>query len=1343
MQRGRQIGERIIEPLKPLRAITVADVHILGQDMLNAVSMTEQKLLVFTDNRQDAAFQAGWMQDHARRYRMRHLIYDFIRERPTPTALGDLQAHLLSLFRGDRDLAQALCPEVFSGRVEEAFGRGLEEALQAYVRIQLMREWGTSFKQRDSLETWGVARVVYAGITAEDPNVQEWARRYGLAAEQVAEGIAALLDVWRRGRYLYDPQAPIFSRYWHESAEEVQRGYLPFMDFPPKGLKLERGGTDRETWVTQLVAAKGQTLAQGFLGKWGLRPAQHNILLEEMWRHLTEVWKVLVPVTLLGQKGNPLPGCAGVFQVGTQATGLLVQFERYRCGICHRVHTRMTPKGVCTTHNCQGVLRREEPPESDYNVATLRRPFSMLRAQEHSAQVPARVREVIERDFKAVPGKVNCLVATPTLELGVDIGALDMVLLRNVPPRPSNYWQRVGRAGRRHRMAVLYTYCRRSQHDGYFFADPKRLLDAPIETPRFNLRNPVMLRKHVHASVLSELIRITRLDPGDGLTEAAIQEVRESLAEVLPTYVSGYLFEADRRFRTEPFDVSRLGRAISRHRQRLVSAAIEVFATHWPQDAAAEVAPAVIERYVEEMSDRLQEAVARLHLRMAWAVERRRTLSTEKGRRMLDEYEERLLRRCDEYLKGLTKADRVNYSLTVLAVEGFLPGYGTYEGGVRGFAGRSLAAGAKAFEFDLSRPPSIAVREFVSGNLIYANGGRFKVTLFHLPIGERELQPETYVVNVQKESLREKGTGRAGYSDDAEQDLIGIPICDVDLAYTSRISDEEENRFQMPVQVLGYRKTAHRGGDAYRAGGLDLLHLHGQEVRLVNVGPADRARRGLLGYPLCQVCGATRSPYASDAEIQHFVEIHRERCGREPGWLAFSADTQVDGLLVQRLATKGDAVNLGEALRQGASRILEMDADDLHILTFPTEEERWDLFLYDPMPGGSGLLSQVLERWKEVRDAALDTVAQCKGQCERSCYECLRAYRNVFYHGILDRHAAKRLLDELPEISWEREIPAQVASEAPGSGRSTSTSEVTLGAMIERAGFAAPVRQHEIPVGQPVPKTTPDFAYVEEAREILVAIYLDGLSKGIHGGVDRSRVDRMIRQQLEADGWTLIEIASSDLNDPQAMLLHLKKLAIALKQRERVQRLAEDRSWFGEPALAATKPLAVADLAAAAQRLLKLVTRELARPFDAHLPVYSLQAAAGKFGEGQDVQEEGWAEVSAGRRLREGMFVAQVVGRSMEPRIPHGSYCIFRAPVEGSRQGKIVLVQHRAIHDPETGGSFTLKRYSSEKVAAPGRGWRHTKVTLSPLNPQFQPIVLTAESENDVHIIAEWLGVLG
>jgi len=112
------------------------------------------------------------------------------------------------------------------------------------------------------------------------------------------------------------------------------------------------------------------------------------------------------------------------------------------------------------------------------------------------------------------------------------------------------------------------------------------------------------------------------------------------------------------------------------------------------------------------------------------------------------------------------------------------------------------------------------------------------------------------------------------------------------------------------------------------------------------------------------------------------------------------------------------------------------------------------------------------------------------------------------------------------------------------------------------------------------------------------------------------------------------------------------------------------------------------------------------------------------------------------RRLRPGMFVAQVVGKSMEPYIPDGSYCLFAAPVTGTRQGRTVVVELDDSTDPETGERYTVKRYQSEKIASEDGTWRHIKIILKPNNPDFQPIELTCEDEGRVRVVAELLEVL-
>jgi SOS-response transcriptional repressor LexA len=143
------------------------------------------------------------------------------------------------------------------------------------------------------------------------------------------------------------------------------------------------------------------------------------------------------------------------------------------------------------------------------------------------------------------------------------------------------------------------------------------------------------------------------------------------------------------------------------------------------------------------------------------------------------------------------------------------------------------------------------------------------------------------------------------------------------------------------------------------------------------------------------------------------------------------------------------------------------------------------------------------------------------------------------------------------------------------------------------------------------------------------------------------------------------------------------------------------------------------------------------------VPLVPLKAAAGTFSDPQSVEDgdREWVSFKTNRRLRPGMFVAQVVGQSMEPAIPDGSYCLFASPVTGTRQGKTVLVQLRDTLDPETGERYTVKRYESE-VVPDGDSWSHARISLKPVNPAFQPIELTGADEGQVKVIAECVEVL-
>lgn len=146
--------------------------------------------------------------------------------------------------------------------------------------------------------------------------------------------------------------------------------------------------------------------------------------------------------------------------------------------------------------------------------------------------------------------------------------------------------------------------------------------------------------------------------------------------------------------------------------------------------------------------------------------------------------------------------------------------------------------------------------------------------------------------------------------------------------------------------------------------------------------------------------------------------------------------------------------------------------------------------------------------------------------------------------------------------------------------------------------------------------------------------------------------------------------------------------------------------------------------------------------FRSFLPVYSLKAAAGKFGEGSDVDEDGWIKVDIGRKLNNKMFIAKVVGNSMEPLISNNSYCIFRFYSGGSRQGKIVLAQHHDIVDADTQSSYTIKKYNSKKKYNKDGTWQHEEIILEPLNETFEPIIISLNEAEDFKIIAEFVSVI-
>ena len=1166
---SRVLNGRYREPARPVRAINVADVHVLAQDMVQRAD--RQRLLVFCDNRQDAAFQAGWMKDHARRFRLRALMAEGLKKRPD--SLGDLVGYIDNELEQDEALSRALVPEVWHVARLEGSGRRHRQERQKYLRIQVLREVTHSPRQALGLEPWGRMMVSYDCLDASDPWILEHADSLGLPPDVLTSGIAGILDYFRRSRALYDAEYEVFTKSWKEGAREVEQGYLPQQ--MPKGIKFRRDATDSKGLILQWISEDHDTTLRQVARKWGVQEGAVESFLEGLFKLLIDL-RILKSVRLKGPLGQPLPKLQGVYQVDADRLKLRLHRGVWRCKSCRRTTPRSMPKNRCPFWRCTGDLEFLQEDHDNYDLQLLEGSYSMLRSEEHTAMVPNARREQLENLFKGSSELVNCLVCTPTLELGIDIGQLDSVLMRNVPPLPANYWQRAGRAGRRHRMAVDITYCRSVSHDRAYFSEPNKLLSGRIDPPAFNLRNEVMVGKHVHAIVIASLRKYSR-DPSKPAADR--QALDAVLNTCLPRRVGSYLFTGS-ELRTAPFSFEPLRRAVSDNARSLEIDVLHVFEDGWPTEDAVVANPKALQAHISSFVDGLDEVVGRLRRRLQWAIRQISRLSDRRELKgTLDPEDDALFRRCDnlvKQLKGKRKPkgqaeghDDYN-TFNVLAAEGFLPGYGLEGGSVKGWAGVPFWH-TGSMQFTLPRPPATALREYVPGNLIYANGHRFVARVFHIHSDSNEGHTEVPYFEVSAERQAVKVTNSPTVTSLNGRVIPAIRVCDTDLIHASQISDDEELRFQLSVAIHGLELGQHSGGRAYRWGSQSLQFRRGVRFRLVNVGASAAIRRQDFGFPVCTVCGQSTSPLSSAAQLAQFRSSHAERCGREPKDVGFYADIAADTILLPDCTSSMRAYSILEALRFGATTVLDMHMEDLQILVIGhVDRDSFDALLWDPMQGGSGLLDRLCLRFEEVSKTALDIVANCPAACGRSCTDCLQTFRNTYYHRHLDRVAAQKCFDELGTwLAYEYEIPPKQPTVSPSDDAiPVNDAEAKLRHLLHVAGFGEGVRGEQIHLNLAVGSTTPDVIYraEDDGLEEGACIYLDGLSVHIHGNPETAERDREIRTWLRNRGYVVIEIAVSQLDDVGAMTRHFRKLAQYLGMKDVRSRISKDETWFDQGA---------------------------------------------------------------------------------------------------------------------------------------------------------------------------------
>ncbi len=1112
------------------RSAEVADVNTLAESMLSAMDEpTLRKLLIFSDNRQEAAFQAGWMKERSRRHELRHLLYVIVQEADEPLSLDALVNRLVDRAEEHRVL------EV--GHTQDDLKRA-----QMRVRWFLLQEFASMRERRGSLETLGLARVEYDGLTADADRefFGRWADAFGLEPGDVVNVTHTLLDYYRRRGMVSDD---LMQHWWAWRDPEVRDGLVSVGDWwRPSVLTLHK--VEAAVTTKNLLASGGTTAAQHIVRK-SIRDGEESVndFLGELWEWLQqEPHRFLEDAEITqrsaGRQSRVTVG-AHACQVSVGRLRIGRASARQVCSVCRSVQAVALPGLPCPEWRCDGIMQQADVDEDHYAVVRYtQEDFVPLHPVEHSGQVEKDDRERIEDEFRKDDGAVNCIVCTPTLELGVDIGQLEMALMRNVPPTPANYAQRAGRAGRRHRIAVVMDYCGTSPHDRYYFERPEEMIDGRIRIPAFSMSNEPMLRKHTHSAILTALRRSS--DP----------RVPEALAHALPRYIWRYFMAADSddapadTYVQEAPTFPMLREAVDRHSDELRHMLAETFAAAWPAEDADAVADRNLHGLVTNMPVLLERHVRALFQQVRSYRERVRELARKEYEedRELSQEEKRERERLNHALATLRRSDQDRYTLSYLSNDGYFPGYALTR--------ESVVARCLKPYLELQRPEPVALREFTPANWIYAAGDVYAVSRidwFSLQIGEessaevrrREMiyDPDfDRVIDPARSELEGHTGGR----------FISMLLGGVELRQRQQIDDREERRHYGAQDIVGTFLGTHRGGRTGNVGDVQWRHFRQADLRLVNLGPVGRDREGLrIGFPICRVCGAVRSPFQSDAEIEKFHEYHKGSCSAgSTEWAALHVDFRSDLLEIGPLPERAEAVNLMEALLAGAREVLDMGESELEGFIEERGEGAAFVLLYDPMPGGSGFLEQLQKSWVSVCQRARDVLQSC--ECEQACYACLLTFWNQRHHALLDRHLASELAERLARpMEMTGPVPANYHERTEDGKEPESGAEADFGCILDERGFPQPRKQHRVTLADGT-STVADFAYPAEN----VLIYTDGMSEKIHGSPEQRRKDGILRAKLNRAGYRVVEITAAALNDRRAVDAKLDEIAVYLDRED-------------------------------------------------------------------------------------------------------------------------------------------------------------------------------------------------
>jgi hypothetical protein len=639
-----------------------------------------------------------------------------------------------------------------------------------------------------------------------------------------------------------------------------------------------------------------------------------------------------------------------------------------------------------------------------------------LRGEDHTGQLGTDTR--IEREDLFRNGEISALFCSPTMELGIDIRNLNVVHLRNAPPNPSNYAQRSGRAGRSGQGALVFTYCSSySAHDRHFFNNQEALVAGSVIAPKLDLCNRELLATHLNALVASE-IGIPGMDDTTGSKPSIMRLVLDD-NDKMPLAPE---IRAGLEISSGTFDSLRAAfkRAIKDFEADLRLNGIGWYSDQW------------IDQNLSKMADHLDEALKRWRVlyRSARNILTRATQRIESGTLSLgsDEYrkhkrnQDQATRQLDllrNHLDGRSTELSEFYPYRYLASEGFLPGYNFTRLPLRVFLPTSDSSG----EF-VSRPRSIALREFGPRNIIYHNGRKYRVCQLVVQDAESSLSEAKiskkagYFLPDDQRHLEFCPFTGLNLGDNANKDHLHdlMEMAESRAEEIDRISCEEEERTSRGFEVTTYFSVD--GGNSDRVqkaiartsenAFLNIRYI--PAARLVHVNNHWRSDTDKKGFPMGLTSGDWRSsmPEPNPQQVEEFRYVHL--------WTSNLADAlYIEPIQPLGLKPNG-VITLQHAIKRAIERVFQVEPSEIGVVTIGDPESP-NILIYEASEGSLGILSQFVQDVNVFRRVVEQAIDLCRFDDPAykgpACYDDLLSYYNQRDHKIIDRHLIQPALEKL------------------------------------------------------------------------------------------------------------------------------------------------------------------------------------------------------------------------------------------------------------------------------------------------------------------------------------------